>query len=101
VDAIFVLAGEIREAAKLVAAGLGLDGNWLNDSAKGFVSAQDDYQDPGPTFPNLKVVTPTPEYMLAMQVLSSHRTAGQGDKSGIVLLMDLPAGGGSMRCSPR
>jgi len=44
-----------------VAGELDLSEDWLNDSAKAFVSARGDYLDPGLTFPNLKIVTPTPE----------------------------------------
>jgi hypothetical protein len=90
VDAIFSPAKEIRDVAKVVAGELGLPEDWLNDSAKAFVSAQGDYEDPGLTFPNLKIVTPTAEYMLAMKVLSARTAAGaeRGDKGDIALLID-------------
>lgn len=90
VHAIFSPAKEVREAAKLVASELGVPEDWLNDSAKAFVSAHGDYQDPGLTFPNLKIVTPTAEYMLAMKVLSARTGAGaeHSDKGDIALLID-------------
>src|SRR5947207_15729067 len=64
VDAIFAPTNEIREAARAVADELDLDPNWLNDGAKGFVSAQGDYTDEVlPQYSHLRLLTPTAEYM--------------------------------------
>ena len=90
VDAIFVPAREIREAARRVAADLGLEEDWLNDSAKGFLSARGDFTEVGlQQYANLRILRPTPEYMLAMKVLSARvaAAADPGDKSDIALLI--------------
>jgi hypothetical protein len=91
VDAIFVPAREIREAAKQVAADLGLHESWLNDGAKAFLSPTGQFSAEGiRQYPNLRVLTPTPEYMLAMKVLAARVSTpvDQGDKSDIALLID-------------
>jgi hypothetical protein len=72
VDAIFQPAGIVREAAKKVAEANGLPTDWLNDAAKGFISAKHDtMQGNLPQFPNLRLVMPTPQYLLAMKCMSS------------------------------
>lgn len=90
VDAIFAPTREVRDAAKRVAADLGLNEDWLNDSAKGFLSARGDFSEQGlPQYSHLRILSPTPEYMLAMKVLSARVAVGTdpGDKGDIALLM--------------
>jgi hypothetical protein len=90
VDAIFAPTKEIRVAAARVAEEMGLDSDWLNDGAKGFASAAGNYSDQVlPQYPNLRVLTPAPEYMLAMKVMAARTPAGtdRGDKDDIRLLM--------------
>ncbi len=90
VDAIFAPAREIREAAADVAREMSLDPDWLNDGAKGFASSSGDYTDRTlPQYANLRVLTPAPEYMLAMKVMAARAAAGteRGDKDDIRLLM--------------
>jgi hypothetical protein len=91
VDAIFAPTREIRLAASRVAEEMGIQSDWLNDGAKGFASPNGDYSDKTlPQFPNLRLLAPTPEYMLAMKVLAARTTAGveRGDKDDIRLLVN-------------
>lgn len=72
VDAIFQPSREIREAARQAAAECGFPENWLNDAAKGFVSARHETIAGNlPQFTNLRLTMPTPEYLLAMKCLAS------------------------------
>jgi hypothetical protein len=91
VDAIFAPTREIRAAASRVAEEMGLNSDWLNDGAKGFASGAGDFSDQAlPQFPNLRLLAPTPEYMLAMKVMAARTPAGteRGDKDDIRLLMN-------------
>lgn len=69
VDAYFVPSAAVRQAAARIAARRELDPRWLNDGAKAFMG-------PAGRFtayldrPHLKVLTATPEYLLAMKCLS-------------------------------
>ena len=70
VDAVFEPAGEIRAAAKVVAARQGVPEDWLNDAAKAFFHAdppREDLLD----LPNLRVWAPTAGYMLAMKCIAA------------------------------
>src|SRR5438270_2621261 len=68
VDAIFQPAQLIRELARTVQEEQDLPDNWLNDGAKGFISAALETSDRDlPQFENLHVLAPTPAYMLAMK----------------------------------
>jgi hypothetical protein len=69
VDALFRPATEVRQAAARVALQARLPADWLNDSVKGFMSAQGDFA----LFlelPNLHVLIAQPEYLLAMKCLA-------------------------------
>lgn len=90
VDAIFAPSKEIREAAKDVAVELGLSGDWLNDAAKGFASNRGEFEEiRGVGFPHLRILAPTPEYMLAMKVMASRvgLDGGRGDIHDIEFLI--------------
>ncbi len=81
VDAIFEPSSEVRVAAANVAEELGLPVDWLNDAAKGFLSPDGDFVAiPSIDLPHLRVLAPTPEYMLAMKVLAAR--TGIGDERG-------------------
>lgn len=72
VDAIFQPTQTIRTAAQAVAQANGLLPHWLNDAAKGFLSARHETIPTGlPQFPNLRLTMPTPEYLLAMKCMAS------------------------------
>jgi hypothetical protein len=92
VDAVFAPVPEIREAAARAASEFDMAPDWLNDAAKGFLSPRGDFTDEYvPQFPNLRILTPTPQYLLAMKVLASRvgvRVSG-GDKADIQFLIRL------------
>jgi hypothetical protein len=82
VDAIFHPTQVIREAARQVAISNELPEAWLNDAAKGYVSARHETIPGGlPQFPNLRLTMPTPEYLLAMKCMASRigSVAGEAD----------------------
>ncbi|MBI2924739.1 MAG: hypothetical protein HYY24_03435 [Verrucomicrobia bacterium] len=85
VDAIFHPAQVIRELAAVVESEMDLPEHWLNDGAKGFVSARHQAQAGDlPQFENLRLTAPTAEYMLAMKCIAA-RVAEGSDEPG-----DLP-----------
>jgi hypothetical protein len=72
VDAIFQPAQTIRRAAIKIAGENDLPEDWLNDAVKGYISAKHETTSGNlPQFPNLRVLMPTPEYLLAMKCLAS------------------------------
>lgn len=80
VDAIFQPTREIRDAAGKVGAEFGFPDNWLNDAAKGFVSARHEVVDGNlPQFSNLRLTMPTAEYLLAMKCLASRIGSVEND----------------------
>jgi len=90
VDAIFAPSAEIREGAAAVAADLHLPADWLNDAAKGFSSENGTFEELGSaSFPGLRVLAPTAEYLLAMKVMASRvgLDGGRGDVSDIEFLV--------------
>ena len=91
VDAVFTPVQPIREAALIVQHEQDLPENWINDGAKGFVSARHDVvQSDLPQFENLRITMPTPEYMLAMKCMASRISDGvteRGDVADIQFLI--------------
>ncbi|HUG49512.1 MAG TPA: DUF6036 family nucleotidyltransferase [Terrimesophilobacter sp.] len=71
VDALFVPAPEVRQAAEAIGAVHGLEPDWLNDAAKGFLPGQDEH--PATVFESesLLVQVASPEYLLAMKLHAS------------------------------
>ena len=90
VDAIFQPTSEIRAASAAVAEELELPADWLNDAAKGFLSAAGEFTPVASIdLPNLRVQAPTAEYMLAMKVLAARTGIGgeRGDSKDIAFLI--------------
>ena len=69
IDAYFVPATKIRQAAARIALEEGLDDDWLNDGVKGFLSAKGEFE-PFLELSNIAVFCATAEYMLAMKCLA-------------------------------
>ena len=91
VDAIFRPAQIIRETAAKIAETNDLPKDWLNDAVKGYVSARHEtIEGDLPQFPNLRLVMPTPQYLLAMKCLASRIDAADqdgGDVKDIIFLL--------------
>ena len=84
VDAVFAPVQPIREAARIVQEEQNLPENWINDGAKGFISAHHDIVEGDlPQFENLRLTMPTPEYMLAMKCMASRISDGQADRGDV------------------
>jgi hypothetical protein len=66
VDALFVPAARLREAAARVAATAGVDDGWLNDAVKGYLSPRGTF-DPFLDLPHLNVFVARPQYLLALK----------------------------------
>jgi hypothetical protein len=80
VDAIFEPASLVRELSHKVAAEHELPADWLNNGAKGFVSARHDTtMGDLPQWEGLRLTMPTPEYLLAMKCMASRIGAGPSD----------------------
>jgi hypothetical protein len=69
VDALFRPVRAVREAVRRVAAVTDHPEDWLNDAVKGYLSDKGDYQ-PYLELSNLRVMTASPEYLLAMKCLA-------------------------------
>ena len=71
VDAIFAPADVIRRLASKVGVERGLAEDWINDGVKGFVSARQSFAPLEMNLPNLAVLVPAPEYLLAMKCMAA------------------------------
>jgi hypothetical protein len=69
VDAYFKPADIIRSAAQRIASMEDYPEDWLNDAVKGFFSDKGDF-DSYLELSNLRILTSTPEYLLAMKCLA-------------------------------
>ena len=69
VDALFVPAKVVREAAARVAATAGVSDDWLNDAVKGYLSPFGDF-DPFLERSHLSVFIAQPAYLLAMKCMA-------------------------------
>jgi hypothetical protein len=91
VDAIFEPASLIRELSRRIATARDLPEDWLNNGAKGFVSAHHDTTTGDlPQFEGLRITMPTAEYLLAMKCMASRigtAPADPGDVADIRFLI--------------
>jgi hypothetical protein len=71
VDALFVPAPEVRQAAEAIGTAHGLEPDWLNDAAKGFLPGQDEHPTTVFESGSLLVQIASPEYLLAMKLHAS------------------------------
>lgn len=68
-DGFFRPVRVIRDAVRRIAANSGIDDGWLNDAVKGFLSPTGDFEE-YLELSNLRVMTATAEYLLAMKSLA-------------------------------
>lgn len=71
VDALFIPAPEVRQIAEEMSTGHGLEPDWLNDAAKGFLPGNDEHPRTVFESESLLVQIPSPEYLLAMKLHAS------------------------------
>lgn len=85
-DGYFHPVRAMREAARQVAIDAEVDEHWLNDAVKGFLSPQGDF-DTYLELSNLRVLTATPEYLLAMKCLAMRLGAEFHDEADVRFLL--------------
>ena len=85
-DAFFRPAKEVRAAARAVAAASGLPGDWLNDAVKGYLSDKGDFRQ-YLDLSNLRVLTASAEYLLAMKCLAMRLGEGFHDEGDVRFLL--------------
>lgn len=76
VDALFIPAPAVRAAVEEIGATHGLEPDWLNDAAKGFLPGPDQHPQTVFESESLLVQVPSPEYLLAMKL---HASRGERD----------------------
>jgi hypothetical protein len=88
VDAVFQPAHQVRAAAARVAALARINPHWLNDSVKGYLSAQGDFA-PFLELSHLRVMIAEPHYLLAMKCLAMRLGAEFHDEDDVRFLLRL------------
>lgn len=84
---VYKLAKEISEELR---GQIDINPDWLNDAVKGYLSSKKHIKDEFSIildFPNLKVYSPAPEYILAMKCISFRLTEESQDKEDIKFLI--------------
>jgi hypothetical protein len=84
IDALYEPKELINQLVMEIADAEGLPHDWLNDSVKGFVTPEAPVQD-FMSFEGLKITTVSPEYLLAMKLMSSR--IGEKDAEDIRFLL--------------
>ena len=91
VDEVFQPKKEIREAALAVSNDLGLPPDWLNDGVKGFLSDKGEFSRDSISglekLGNLRIVWPTPEYILAMKCMAARMDDSSKDREDVAFLV--------------
>ena len=85
IDAVFQPAPLVRELAARIGQETGLEDDWLNDAAKGFLPGDDASPRTVLDTEHLLVQVASPEYLLAMKIFSGR---GQRDTDDAVRLFD-------------
>ncbi len=86
VDAYFMPTSKVREAVRRVARDRNLADDWLNDAVKGFLSERGEFV-PFLELSHLRVLTATPEYLLAMKCLAMRLGAEFHDEADVRFLL--------------
>lgn len=68
VDALLIPAAQVRQIAEEIGVAHGLEPDWLNDAAKGFLPGTDEHSRTVFESESLLVQVPSPEYLLAMKL---------------------------------
>lgn len=71
VDALLVPAPVVRQVAAEMSGAHGLEPDWLNDAAKGFLPGADEHPHTVFESESLLVQVPSPQYLLAMKLYAS------------------------------
>lgn len=71
VDALFVPTAEVRRIVEEMSGPHGLEPDWLNDAAKGFLPGTDEHPRTVFESKSLLVQVPSPQYMLALKLHAS------------------------------
>lgn len=71
VDALFIPAPVVRQVAEEISTAHGLEPDWLNDAAKGFLPGDDAHPVTVFESESLLVQVPSPEYLLTMKLHAS------------------------------
>lgn len=79
VDALFAPTSAIREVAKEIAEEHGLEDDWFNDAAKGFIDTNLMVFEDVMTFSHLRVRRPGDEEMLALKLASAREDSFDAD----------------------
>lgn len=87
-DAVFQPAPQVRAAAARVAALARINPHWLNDSVKGYLSAQGDFA-PFLELSHLRVMVAEPHYLLAMKCIAMRLGAEFHDEDDVRFLLRL------------
>ncbi len=91
VDAVLRPRSEILEAARVVAVRSHLPLDWLNDGVKGFLFHNEELLDhPIPELEglaNLRILAPSPEYLLAMKCLAARSEETSQDRDDVHFLI--------------
>lgn len=85
-DGFFKPVRVVRAAVKRIADNPDIPDNWLNDAVKGYLSSKGNFQD-YLELSNLRVMTATPEYLLAMKCLALRIGAEFHDEADVRFLL--------------
>lgn len=86
IDGYFKPTTKVRAAAKRVAAIAGVADDWLNDAAKGYISEHGEFVR-FLELSNLRIMTASPKYLLAMKCLAMRFGAEFHDETDIRFLL--------------
>lgn len=89
VDALFEPDGPMLDAAREVAAELGLPRSWLNNQASSYVSGRAGRGTPVYDHPNLRVMTTPAEHPLAMKVRAARAARDADDIRLLLQILEL------------
>lgn len=95
VDALFIPVPAVRQIAEAMSGAHGLEPDWLNDAAKGFLPGADEHPRTVFESESLLVQVASPEYLLAMKL---HASRDDRDLDDAALLFNLLGYGTAQDC---